>query len=135
MLPKICAARKLIAHCFPARAQQPTRRPSRRYRALAKAALLARRRREHFALADMVGRADDALGFHLFDEPRRAVVADLQIALHKAGRGLAFAAYQRYRLVIQIVAGAAVLAAERIERAAGVILGDLLDVVGLAMRL
>ena len=54
--------------------------------------------RQHFALADMVGGADDAFGFHALDDAGGAVVADLQVALDEAGRGLALAADQRHRV-------------------------------------
>src|SRR4029079_8766857 len=87
---------------------------------------LPRWRREHLPLADMVGGADDPLGFHALDQPRGAVVADLQIALHKARRGLALAGDERHGLVVQRIARAAfVLAAKAVEAAArAVILGD-----------
>src|SRR5262249_15235613 len=45
--------------------------------------------REHLALADMVGGADHAVVLHALDDSRRTIVADLQMALHKARRGLA----------------------------------------------
>src|SRR5262249_53579097 len=65
---------------------------------------------QDFALADVVGGADDAFGLHALDQAGGAVVADLQIALHEAGRGLALARDQRDRLVVEIVARAAALA-------------------------
>src|SRR3954453_19673921 len=78
---------------------------------------LTRRRRQHLALADMVGGADHAFGLHALDQLGGAVVADLEVALDKARRGLAFAAYQRGRLIVQLVARAALLvAAERLAR-------------------
>ena len=55
---------------------------------------------QHFAAADPVGLADHAGGFHALDDARRAVVADLQVALDKAGRGLAFAGDQGHGLVV-----------------------------------
>src|SRR5438270_7860933 len=96
-----------------------------------------RRRGEDLALADMVGGADDALGFHALDEARGAVVADLQIALHKARRGLALAGDERHGLVVQRNARAAFLLAERIEPAAAraIILGDVEEVLRLAVPL
>src|SRR5579862_9535873 len=88
-------------------------------------------RGEDFALADVIGRADDAVGFHPLDEAGGAVVADLQVALDKAGRSLAFAADKGDGLMIEAVAGAAlVVAGERVEGAV-IVLGDLVDVVGL----
>src|SRR5437764_6198788 len=91
---------------------------------------------EDLAFADMVGRADDALGFHALDEPRGAVVADLQIALHKARRGLALAGDERHRLVIQRIARAAFVLAEAVKAAArAVILGDVEEVLRLAVPL
>ena len=91
--------------------------------------------RQHLALADVVGGADDAFGLHPLDQLGGAVVADLQMALHKARRGLALAAHQRDRLVVQLVARAALLvAAEHLDRRAAVILGDIVDIVRRALR-
>src|SRR5438067_13736432 len=70
-----------------------------------------RRRGEDLALADMVGGADDAFGLHALDQTRGAVVADLQIALHKARRGLALARDERDGLVVQRIARATCLLA------------------------
>src|SRR5262249_54157847 len=64
---------------------------------------------QDFALADAVGGADDAFLLHPLDDPRRAVVADLQVALDEAGRGLALAADDRNGLVVERVAAAAAL--------------------------
>src|SRR5215470_5399625 len=85
----------------------------------------------------MVGGADDALRLHAFDEARGAVVADLQIALHKARRGLALARDERDGLVVERVARAALVLAEAVEPAAAraVILGDVEDVARLAVPL
>src|SRR5438067_7008301 len=94
------------------------------------------RRGEDLALADMVGGADDALGFHALDQSRGAVVADLQIALHKARRGLALAGDERHGLVVQRIARAAFLLAKSIEPAArAIILGDVEEVLRLAVPL
>src|SRR5947208_2822810 len=95
-----------------------------------------RRRGEDLALADMVGGADDAFGFHALDQSRGAVVADLQIPLHKARRGLALAGDERHGLVVERVARAAFLLAKRIEPAAcAIILGDVEEVLWLAVPL
>src|SRR5260370_34787464 len=67
--------------------------------------------RQHFAFADMVGGADDALGLHALDDARGAIVADLQVALDEARRRLALAAHQRHRLVIERIARAALAVA------------------------
>ena len=50
--------------------------------------------RQHLALADMVGGADDPLRFHALDDPRGAIVTDLKMALHKARRRLTLAPQQ-----------------------------------------
>src|SRR5437588_10233867 len=95
-----------------------------------------RRRGEDLALADMVGGADDAFGLHAREQTRGAVVADLQIALHKARRGLALARDERDGLVVQRIARATFLLAERIEPAAcAIILGDVEEVLRLAVPL
>src|SRR5947208_16450085 len=96
-----------------------------------RAVLSAARRGQDFTLADVVGLADDAIGFHPLDQAGGAVVADLQVALDKARRGLALAADEGNGLGIEGVAGAAlVVAGERVERTV-VIHGALVDVVGL----
>src|SRR5579859_2776049 len=81
------------------------------------------RRGEDLALADVVGGADDAFGLHALDDAGGAVVADLQVALHKARRGLALAADDRDRLVVERVARAVLLAAGGAVEAAVVVLG------------
>ena len=72
------------------------RQMSRRVRLLQLRSIAAAR--QNLALADMVGGADDPFGLHALDDPGGAVVADLQMALHKAGRRLALAAHHRDRL-------------------------------------
>src|SRR5579872_362273 len=90
---------------------------------------------EDFALADVVGAADDAFRFHALDDAGGAVVADLQMALDEAGRGLALAGDQRHGLVVEAVAGAGVFVAlAGLERTL-IVLGDLVDVVGLGVAL
>src|SRR5437867_973487 len=66
--------------------------------------------RQHLALADVVGRADDALALHALDDAGGAVVADLQIALDEACAALAFARHERNGLVVELIA-LAILAA------------------------
>ena len=85
----------------------------------------------------MVGGADDALLLHALDDAGGAVVADLQMALDKTGRGLALAGDERHRLVVKLIAAAAVVVEGGAEFAAalGDVLGDLLDVVGLGAGL
>ncbi len=56
---------------------------------------------QHLPLADMVGRPHHAVLLHLFDQLRRAVVADVQMPLDEGGRGLAFAHHQFHRTVVQ----------------------------------
>ena len=43
---------------------------------------------QHFAASDMVGLADQPVLLHPLDEPRRAVVADPELALEVGRRGL-----------------------------------------------
>jgi len=49
---------------------------------------------------DMVGCADNAFFLHPLDDPRRPVVADLQVALHETCRCLAFLRDNRNRAVV-----------------------------------
>src|SRR5258708_21098171 len=59
---------------------------------------------EDLALALMVGLADHAVFFHALDQPRGAVIADLQPALDVGGRDLALARDDGDRLVVEIIA-------------------------------
>src|SRR5258705_12999957 len=59
---------------------------------------------EDLAFALVVGLADHAVLFHALDQPRRAVIADLQAALDVGGRDLALARDDRDRLVVEIIA-------------------------------
>src|SRR5690242_17082801 len=86
----------------------------------------------------MVGGADDAFLLHLFDDPRGAVVADLQVPLDEAGRAFALAADQSHGLIVERVAGPALVvsAAGCAEPAAAlVVLGDLVEIGRLAAAL
>ena len=49
----------------------------------------------------MVSGAHDPFLLHLLDQPRRPVVADLQVPLDEAGARLALARHQRDRLIEQ----------------------------------
>src|SRR5271165_1139721 len=90
---------------------------------------------QNLALAHVVGRADDALSFHPFDDSRGAIVANLEMALHKAGRRLTLPTYYGDCLCIERVAQTALLLASRQTEGRVVILGDRIDVVGLGARL
>lgn len=79
----------------------------------------------------MVRFADHALTFHLLDDTRRAVIADLQMALDKAGRGLLLAGHKRYRIVVQLVARLA--AAFTAFTALEVAFGDVFDIARLGL--
>jgi len=54
----------------------------------------------YLAAADMVGGGDDLVLLHALDQAGGAIVADLKVALHEAGRRLALAADQGHRLVM-----------------------------------
>src|SRR3954466_3532017 len=101
--------------------------------------VLPTRRRQDLAFADVGGGAADAFRFHALDDAGGAVVADLQVALDEAGRAFALAADQRDRLVVEPVAvlAGARAAAEREGLAVGgaIVLGDLVEVDGLAVAL
>src|SRR5665213_2888787 len=90
---------------------------------------------QDLALADVIGAADDAFGLHPLDDAGGPVIADLEVALHEARRGLAITADQRDRLVVERVAGiAAVAAGIDVERCLDV-LGDLVEIDRLAVAL
>src|SRR5690242_9347880 len=59
---------------------------------------------EDFALAGVIGLADDTFQFHAFHQRGRTVVADLQPALDVAGGRLAVALDDRNRLLEQVAA-------------------------------
>lgn len=65
------------------------------------------------ALAALVHGAHQAGLFHVLDQPRGAVVADLQVALHQRDAGLAVLQHDLDRLVVQrVLLAAAVAVAE-----------------------
>src|SRR5690606_30039016 len=82
---------------------------------------------EHFALADMVGSADDALALHALDDARGAVIADLQVTLHEAGRSLPFPTDNGDRLVVELVAALGFVAAGK-PRGGLLLARDVLDI-------
>src|SRR3546814_15799390 len=64
-------------------------------------------RRQHFALAHVIGSRDQTLFLHALDDAGGAVVADLEVALHKAGRCLAVLQHPRHGAVVAGVASSA----------------------------
>src|SRR5438874_7888591 len=62
---------------------------------------------QHLPTADMVGRADQAVLLHTLDQLGGAVVADLQLALEIAGRGLAVIEHDLHGLIVDGVVAAA----------------------------
>src|SRR5512132_2112063 len=89
--------------------------------------------RQHFAPADAVGLADQALRFHAFDQSGGPVVTDLQTALNEAGGGFAFIEHDRDRVAIEFVALSVVIADEG-GRILVVRLGNRVDVLGFTLR-
>src|SRR5690349_7371474 len=75
---------------------------------------------QDLALVRVVRRADDALLLHLLDEPRRAVVADAQLALDPRDRRVARRGDDVDRLVVHVVVGLAARAAGQAELALAV---------------
>src|SRR3546814_12088116 len=63
-------------------------------------------RRQHFALAHVIGSRDQTLFLHALDDAGGAVVADLEVALHKAGRCLAVLQNHRHGAAVEVVATA-----------------------------
>ncbi len=57
-------------------------------------------RHQDFAFADMVGRADDALIFHLLDQSRGLVIADGKLALDVGGRAFAILEHDGDRRIV-----------------------------------
>src|SRR3984957_14645675 len=62
---------------------------------------------EDFALAGVIGLADDAFLLHALHQRGGAIVADREPALDVAGRGLAVADHDLHRLLVEIAAFAA----------------------------
>src|SRR5690606_28469247 len=67
---------------------------------------------KNLTLSLMVGRADNTLFLHQFDEARRAVIADLQAALDVACRGTLVAGDNGDGLVIEVIARAGTIKRE-----------------------
>src|SRR3546814_20014756 len=63
-------------------------------------------RRKQFALAHVSGSRDQTRFLHALDDAGGAVVADLEVALHKAGRCLAVLQHHRHGAVVEVVATA-----------------------------
>src|SRR5574337_801805 len=105
-----------------------------------RAALLVTPRHQQLAVAVGRHRRHQPRLLHLLEQPRGAVVADAQVALHERDRRLAVLEHDRDRLVVHrvglaVAAGRAVAVRAlgvRVERAA---LEDAFDVVRLALRL
>ena len=55
---------------------------------------------KYLALAHMVCLADNAGGFHFLNQGRGPIIADFQVALHKAGGGALLSDNQINRLII-----------------------------------
>src|SRR5262245_23970727 len=91
---------------------------------------------QDFAFAGVVGGADDAVFFHSLDQARGAVVADLELPLDEAGRGLPFAQNDLDRLAVEAGVLAFLLIAAEAKRILFVfVLRHLLDIGRLALRL
>jgi hypothetical protein len=58
---------------------------------------------QNLAFSDMIGGSDNAFRFHSLDDPRCAIVADLEMTLDEARRRLTLATHYRHCLGVQIV--------------------------------
>src|SRR5438105_14463715 len=123
-----CAAAILTSATAQARAQKYLRRPRKVFSAVAAApgnpSLLRRPGRQHIARAIGLQRAHEPRLLHAFQQPRGAVVADLQPPLHVRYGGLALGRHDPHRLVVQrillgILAAAAALALALLPRQSG----------------
>src|SRR5688572_5316809 len=84
---------------------------------------------QDLALAGVVGGADDAFFFHALDQACGAVVADLELPLDEARRGLALTQHNLDRLAIETAVFAFLAVPAQAERIFLVlVLRDLLDV-------
>ena len=88
---------------------------------------------ENLALADMVGLSDNTLFFHLFDNPSRPVVADLEMALDKACGCLLLPGHQRNGLIVKVVAAALCRLEPGNAVGSALVFGDLLEIVRFAL--
>src|SRR5437868_14534432 len=90
---------------------------------------------QHFAPADMVGLADKSILLHPLDQPRRAIVADAELALEVGHRCLLTLGDDLNGLAVEL--GLGVVFARRlvIEQIAAILslLGDRLDIIGGAL--
>src|SRR4051794_36455842 len=86
---------------------------------------------QHFAPADMVGLADQAVLFHPLDQASGAIVADAQLALEVGRRGLLAFGDDLDRLTVKLRLGVVLAGRLAVKKIAAVfgLLGDRLDVV------
>src|SRR3546814_16950246 len=91
------------------------------------------RSRQHFALAHVIGSRDQTLFLHALDDAGGAVVADLEVALHKAGRCLAVLQHHRHGAVVAVVATAFTAEAAAAVDVSFSVVGDGFDVGRLAL--
>src|SRR3954466_11994205 len=76
---------------------------------------------QHFAAADMVGDADDAVLLHPLDQPRGIVVADAELALEVGGRGLLALRHGLHGLAIELRLGIVLAGRLALEHVAAVL--------------
>ena len=72
---------------------------------------------QHFAATDMVGRADKFIFLHPVDDPGGGIIADPQLPLQPAGRGLLALEHDLAGGAVHLLLGA-VVKARAIEREA-----------------
>src|SRR6476646_9882910 len=86
---------------------------------------------QHFAPPDVVGLTDEPVLLHPLDQPRRAVVADAELALEVGGRGLLALGDDLDRLAVELGLGVVLASRLAIEQIAAVLglLGDRLDII------
>src|ERR1044072_4069535 len=90
---------------------------------------------QHLAPPDMVRLADQPVLLHPLDEPRRAVVADAELALEIGRRSLLAFGDDLDRLAVELGLGVVLAGRLTVEQVTAVLglLGDRLDIFGRAL--
>src|SRR5690606_26439991 len=95
-------------------------------------------RNQYLTFARMIGRADNALLFHAFDDRGSAVIADTETALDVGSRSLPVSQNHSHGLIVRIVGILQIASSSRAAAAAFVlvfILGDRIEIFRHALKL
>src|SRR5450759_4849548 len=108
-LPELVCCRKVLSMSMPAapasalyvNSQNESTNRIRKFSRYGRLLFGPGSRRQHFAVAVRLHCRHHAGAFHLLDQPRRAIVADAQMALHERNRGAPRLEHDLNRLIVE----------------------------------